>query len=90
MARLGGYEFTPGIFFVGAQLTAMTAGRNGKRATTFRHMSSVGPVNNEFLGRERAAGWKLFPTTLPDQLDREITTGRAMALGSGALGKDDR
>src|SRR5208283_2243634 len=36
-----------------------------------------------------APGWKLFPTRLPDQFDREINAGRAVALGHGLLGKAD-
>jgi hypothetical protein len=46
------------------------------------------PLQNAPYG-ESAAGWKLFPTILPDQLDREITVGRAVAMGGGSLGRDD-
>ena len=88
VAKLAGYEFTPGIFFVGAQLTAHDCGPQWKEGNYLKAQVIRAPVNSNPYG-ESAPGWKLFPTILPDQLDREITVGRAVALGSGALGKDE-
>jgi len=89
VAKLDGYEFTQGDSFggVGAQLTAHDCGPQWKEGTFVKAQVIRGPVPNDLWG-DSVAGWKLFPTTLPDQLDREIITGRAMALGNGPLGKD--
>ena len=88
VARLDGFEFTPGIFFVGAQLTAHGCGPQWKEGTYVKAQVIRSPIRTNPYG-ESAAGWKLFPSTLPDQFDREVNTGRAVALGSGAPGKDD-
>ena len=88
VARLDGFEFTPGIFFVGAQLTAHGCGPQWKEGHYVKAQVVRSPIRKNPYG-ESAAGWKLFPTTLPDQFDREVNAGRAVALGSGALGKDD-
>ena len=88
VAKLAGCEFTPGIFFVGAQLTAHDCGSQWKEGDYVQAKVIRSPVKSNPYG-ESAPGWKLFPTILPDQLDREITGGHAVALGSGALGKDD-
>jgi hypothetical protein len=87
VAKLEGYEFTPGIFFVGAQLTARECGPQWKEGDYVKAQVVRSPLRSNPYG-ESAAGWKLFPTTLPDQLDRELTAGRAVALGSGSLAKD--
>jgi hypothetical protein len=87
VAKLDGYDFSPGIFFVGAQLTTQDCGPQWKQGSLVKAQVIRGPVPDAPYG-ESVAGWKLFPTTLPDQLDREVTAGRAVALGSGALGKD--
>ncbi len=88
VARLEGFEFSPGIFFVGSQLTAQAAGRNGKKATTSRAKVVRSPIAGNPYG-ETSPGWKLYPTHLPDQFDREITAGRAAALGDVLLGTSD-
>ncbi len=88
VARLKGFEFTPGIFFVGAQLTARGCGPQWKQGDYVPAKVVRSPIRENPYG-ESAPGWKLFPTTLPDQLDRDVNPGRAVALGTGALGKDD-
>lgn len=88
VAKLDGYEFTPGIFFIGAGLVAHDCGPQWKEGNYVKAQVVRGPVKSNAFG-ETAPGWKLFPTTLPDQLDREITVGHARALGTGTLGKDD-
>ncbi|MGD0897179.1 MAG: hypothetical protein ABR915_05040 [Thermoguttaceae bacterium] len=88
VARLDGFEFTPGIFYVDGQLTARGCGPQWKEGDYVPAQVVRAPIRKNPCG-ESAAGWKLFPTTLPDQLDREIQAGRAAALGGGALGKDD-
>ena len=88
VAKLDGYDFAPGVFFVGAQLIAHDCGAQWKEGDYVKAQVIRSPLQNAPYG-ESAAGWKLFPTTLPDQLDREITTGHAVASGTGALGTDD-
>ncbi len=88
VAKLDGYEFTPGVMFVGAELTAHDCGPQWKEGDYVKAQVIRSAIPNNFWG-ESAPGWKLFPTRLPDQIDREITTGRAVALGDGALGKDE-
>lgn len=89
VARLHGYEFDPGGFFsfVGAQLTAHDCGpqwNEGQEADYVKAVMVRCPVKDTPYG-EPAPGWKLFPTRLPDQLDREIHTGRAAASGGHLL-----
>jgi len=88
VARLTGCDFTSGIIFTGAQLTARDCGPQWQEGNYVKALVIRSPVNNAPFG-ESLAGWKLCPTTLPDQLDREVNVGRAMALGHGALGADD-
>ncbi|MEI8288965.1 MAG: alpha-L-rhamnosidase C-terminal domain-containing protein [Verrucomicrobiota bacterium] len=88
VAKLAGCEFAPGIFFVGAQLTSLDCGPQWKEGDYVQAKVIRAPVKSNPYG-ESVPGWKLFPTTLPDQLDREITGGHAVALGNGALGKDE-
>ncbi len=87
VAKLGGYEFAPGVFFVGAQLTVRDSGLQWQEGEYVKAQVIRGALHDNPYG-ENAAGWKLFPATLPDQFDREVTTGRAMALGSGTLAGD--
>jgi len=89
VAKLEGFDFSTGVFFVGAQLTAHDCGPQWKEGDYVPAIIIRGPLNAGNQWGETAAGWKLFPTTLPDQLDRELVTGRAVALGRGALGRDD-
>ncbi|HEY1787939.1 MAG TPA: hypothetical protein VGJ73_07280, partial [Verrucomicrobiae bacterium] len=90
VARLDGYEFTPGDTFggVGAQLTVHGCGPQWKDGDYVKAQVIRGPVPDDFWG-DSMAGWKLFPTILPDQLDREITTGQAVALGNGLLARHE-
>jgi hypothetical protein len=88
VAKLEGYDFTPGVFFAGAPFIAHDCGPQWKDGNYVPAIVIRGPLNKGNHWGEAAAGWKLFPTTLPDQLDREITTGRAVALGSGAPNAD--
>jgi hypothetical protein len=89
VAKLEGYDFTTGVFFVGAQLVAHDCGPQWKEGNYVPAKIVRASLQNGNGYGESAAGWKLFPTTLPDQLDREITAGRAVALGSGSLARDD-
>jgi len=88
VAKLDGYDFSTGTFFVGAQLTARDCGPQWKQGDFVPAIVIRGALNKGNLWGETAAGWKLFPTTLPDQLDREILTGHAVAQGSGALAEE--
>ena len=88
VAKLEGYEFGLSFIGVGAELTAHDCGPQWKEGDYVKAQVVRGPVPENFWG-ESVAGWKLFPTTLPDQLDREIIAGHAMAMGNGALRKDD-
>ena len=89
VAKLQGYEFGASFIGVGAELTAHNCGPQWKEGDYVPAQVVRAPVpGNNFWG-DSVAGWKLFPTILPDQLDREINTGHAVALGAGVLGKDD-
>ncbi len=83
VAQLTGCEFTPGVFFVGAQLVARGCGPQWQSGTFVKAQVIRPPLHKTPYG-ECSPGWKLFPTTLPDQFDREVCTGRAVALGTGA------
>ncbi len=89
VAKLAGFDFSSGVFFVGAQLTAQGCGPQWKEGDYVPAIVIRAPLKKGNMWGEPAAGWKLCPTTLPDQLDHEITAGRAVALGRGALAKDD-
>ncbi|MGO8837499.1 MAG: alpha-L-rhamnosidase C-terminal domain-containing protein [Limisphaerales bacterium] len=91
VARLEGCEFRPGPnpAFVGATMTAQDCGPQWKEGDYVPAIVIRSPLKKTNVWGEPAAGWKLYSTTLPDQLDREITTGRAVALGSGPLARDD-
>jgi len=88
VARLDGYEFTSSKLYIGAQLTAHGCGPQWKEGK-YVPAKVVRPAIKPQMFGESAAGWKLFPTRLPDQLDREIDGGQAVALGTGTLGPDD-
>jgi len=90
VAKLDGCEFTQGDFFggVGAQLTVHDCGPQWKQGDYVTAQTVRSAVKSSAFG-DNTPGWKLFPTRLPDQLDREFATGHAMALGSAILGKDD-
>jgi hypothetical protein len=88
IAKLEGCDFAPGIFFVGAQLIARDCGPQWNEGDYVQAQVIRAPLQNAPYG-ESAAGWKLFPTTLPDQLDCEVRVGRAVALGQGALATDE-
>ncbi len=87
VAKLDGFDFA-NTSFVGASLIAHGCGPQWKEGHYVQAVSIRGPLNPNNMYGESAAGWKLFPTTLPDQLDREVNTGRAVALGQGRLTKD--
>ena len=88
VAKLEGDEFTPGVFFVGAQLTARGCGPQWKEGHYVKAQVVRAAIGGNPYG-ESAPGWKLFPSRLPDQLDRDVNAGRAVALGTGILTKDD-
>ncbi|HEV2395205.1 MAG TPA: alpha-L-rhamnosidase [Verrucomicrobiae bacterium] len=85
VARLEGYEFAPGVFFVGAELIAHDCGPQWKEGEYVKPQTVRSPVRSNSYG-ETAAGWKLFPTRLPDQIDHELAPGRVVAMGKGLLG----
>ncbi len=87
VAKLDGFEFTTGIIHVGAQLTAHGSGPQWKEGDYVPAQVIRPPLGKANSG-ESAPGWKLFPSRLPAQIDREINAGRAVALGSGDHGKD--
>ena len=68
VAKLAGYEFAPGIFFVGAQLTAHDCGPQWKEGDYVQAKVIRSPVKSNPYGQS-VPGWKLFPTILPDQLE---------------------
>ena len=88
VAKLDGYDFVPSGTYVGAELIAHDCGAQWKQGDYVPAQVVRAAIKGDSYG-ESAPGWKLFPTRLPDQIDREFTTGRAMALGEGALGSDD-
>jgi hypothetical protein len=88
VARFEGYEFAPGVGFVGAQLTEHGCGPQWKEGKYVKAKVIRAPIGEKNYG-ESVAGWKLFPTRLPEQLDREVAAGHAVALGNGALKKGD-
>ena len=93
VSRLAGLEFTPpgggDIFGVGSELTAHGCGPQCMEGDYVKAQVIRAPIKPNPYG-ESAPGWKLFPSTLPDQFDRELTCGHAVALGSGGtLGRDD-
>jgi hypothetical protein len=87
VARLAGCEFGASFIGVGSELTAHGCGPQWQEGDYVKAQVIRKPVPNDLWG-DSVAGWKLCPTILPDQLDREITAGHAVALGNGALGKD--
>jgi alpha-L-rhamnosidase len=90
VARLEGLDMSPpgdgSIFGVGAELTAKGCGPQWKDGAYVKAVTVRAAVKGNPWG-ESAAGWKLFPSSLPDLIDREIVTGRAVALGTGAFTK---
>lgn len=87
VAKLEGYDFAPGIFFAGAQITARECGPQWKDGIYTKPVVVRPALRSQPYG-ESSAGWKLFPARLPDQIDREVLTGRAAAVGEGTLGRD--
>ena len=88
VARLEGFDFSPGIFFVGSQLTARGCGPQWKEGDYVPAKVVRSPIAGNPYG-ETSPGWKLYPTQLPDQIDREILVGRAVALGDRLLETKD-
>lgn len=88
VARLDGYSFSK-FSFTGGQLTAHGCGPQWKEGNYLPAIVIRAPLKKDNAFGEPVAGWKLFPTTLPDQLDDEINTGRAVALGHGSLTDDN-
>lgn len=92
VVRLDGLEVAPpregSIFGVGGELTARGCGPQWKDGAGVRAVVVRGPIRGTVYG-EVQPGWKLFPATLPEQTDVEVTAGRAVALGSGAPGRDE-
>ncbi len=85
VARLDGLDLAPpverSIFGVGGELTARGCGPQWKDGSYVKAEVVRGPVRKSPYG-EGVAGWKLFPSNLPDRIDREVRSGRAVALGS--------
>jgi len=88
VAQLSGIEFQAPRTFVGAELIAHGCGAQWKEGS-YVPAKIVRPAIHPQMVGESAAGWKLFPTRLPDQIDREINAGKAVALGNGTLGAKD-
>jgi hypothetical protein len=88
VGKLDGYEFGKPVFGVAADFTAHDCGPQWKEAAYVKAQIIRGPLSSGNLWGESVAGWKLFPTGLPDQLDREINAGHAVALGDGAVEHD--
>ena len=88
VAKLDGIEFEAPRTFVGAQLIAHGCGAQWKDGQYVPAKVVRRAIHPQMVG-ESAAGWKLFPTRLPDQIDHEINVGKAVALGSGSLGAKD-
>lgn len=91
VARLDGLDLAlPGegsIFGIGGELTARGCGPQWKDGPFVKPAVVRAALKGNPYG-EAAPGWKLFPSTLPERLDREIRAGRAVALGSGAWTKE--
>ena len=88
VAKLGGIEFEAPRTFVGAQLVAHGCGPQWQEGPYVPATVVRRAIHPQMVG-ESAAGWKLFPTRLPDQIDREINAGQAVALVSGSLRAKD-
>jgi hypothetical protein len=88
VAKLDGNEFGTSFIGVGAELTAHGCGPQWKEGDYVPAKVIRVPLSKDNLWGDSVVSWKLFPTLLPDQLDHELTTGHAVALGNGALGKD--
>jgi hypothetical protein len=97
VAQLKGYDFTDytplsyDFTAVGSEFTAHGCGpqwQEGDYVAARLIRGSIRENRNARWGIP-AAGWKLFPTTLPEQLDREFVTGQVVALGFGALAGDE-
>ncbi len=85
VARAGGWKTLPvncpGVFGVGACFEwsgGMDAAEPEVPAKTVRE-----PLTNNPWGCYMLPGWKLFPSTLPERLDRVLKPGRALAAGEG-------
>lgn len=84
VARTGGWKLfpgiAPGVFGVGAcfEWTGGAVPREPAVAAAIVR----GPADNNTCG-VGAAGWKLFPSILPERLDRLVHPGRAVAAGPG-------
>lgn len=85
VAKAGGWKplpvTCPGVFGVGACFE-WTGGMNAAGpevpAKTVRE-----PLTDNPWGCYMLPGWKLYPSTLPERLDRVLTPGRALAAGEG-------
>ena len=88
VAKLEGFTFAPSGFFVGSQITARGCGPQWKEGHYVDARVIRSPISTDNPYGESAPGWKLCPSTLPDQFDREINTGRAVAIG-GPLHEND-
>ena len=84
VARAGGWKrcdgIAPGVFGVGAALE--WSGGAEPAGPAVAPVVVQGPVDNNWYG-VGAAGWKLFPSILPERLDRLVHPGRAVAAGNG-------
>jgi hypothetical protein len=74
------------IFAVGGEITVADGFWSD---SDFSEAKVVRGIVGECRTGEPAPGWKLFPSTLPDMIDREARPGRIVAAGDGGLGNDD-
>jgi hypothetical protein len=87
VTRLRGYEFAPGIFYAGGQMSAYDCGPQWNEGSDGDYVEAAivrSPICDLPYG-EAAPGWKLYPTQLPDQLAGRICVGRAVAAGPHLL-----
>lgn len=90
--RLDGLSVAPprdgSIFGVGGEFTATGCGPQWKEGPAAAAAVVRAPIKGAPYG-EAQPGWKLQPATIPEQTDIERLTGRAVAVGGAAPGKDD-
>lgn len=85
VARLEGYAFSApadgGVFGTGAQFDFQGCGPQWKEGDFAKAVVVRPALNPKNVWGESAPGWKMFPSTLPERLDRTVQAGRAVAAG---------